>query len=53
MLADHVLVSRSIVAPGDHMVRVKVRGLGSGAVHEIPVSVAEGDLAVVVVTDPR
>ena len=53
MLADHVLVSRTIVEPGDHDVKVRVRGPGFEALREYAVSVPKGGTTVLVVTEPR
>ncbi len=53
MLADHVLVSRTIVEPGDHDVKVRVRGPGFEALREYTVSVPKGGTTVLVVTEPR
>jgi len=52
-LADHVLVSRVSVEPGDHHVKVKVSGAGLEVVREYPVVVPQGGLVVLVVTEPR
>lgn len=53
MLADHVLVSRSAAEPGDHHVKVHVRGPGLDLVREYPVTVPKGGIVVLVVTEPR
>lgn len=53
MLADYVLVSRRVVEPGDHVVKVRVSGPSPAIVRDIPVSVPEHGVVVVVVTEPR
>ena len=53
MLADHVLISREVVEPGDHRVKVQVSGPGLAVVRELPVSVPAHGVVVLVVTVPR
>jgi len=54
MLADHVLISRAIVEPGEHAVSVKITGTGGLKVtRDIPVQVDKGEAVVVIVTEPR
>jgi tetratricopeptide (TPR) repeat protein len=51
-LPGRVLVARVPVPPGEHTVRVDLSGRGGGS-REVPVSVAAGSYAAVVVTEPR
>ncbi len=53
MLADHVLISRAIVEPGEHTVSVSVTGPGLTVRRDFQLTVAKGQAAVVVVTEPR
>jgi hypothetical protein len=53
MLADHVLVSRTSVEPGDHAVRVRITGPGVDVLREYSVNVPAGGATVLVVTEPR
>jgi len=53
MLADHVLVSRQVVEPGEHLVRTLVTGNGLESGREFRVTVPRGRAAVIVVTDPH
>lgn len=50
MLPDHVLVGRLPVTPGAHTVEVSFGGSGG---RTVPVNVADGGYAAVVVTEPR
>ena len=53
MLADHVLVSRAIVEPGEHDVRIHLWGPGLEAGRAFRVTIPRGQIVVLVVTDPR
>jgi hypothetical protein len=53
MLADHVLISRATVEPGEHIVKVNISGGGLKQTREFPVTVEKGNAVVVVVTEPR
>jgi hypothetical protein len=53
LLADHVLISRAVVEPGDHRVEVSVTGPGLSLVREFQITVPEGQAVVVVATEPR
>jgi hypothetical protein len=53
MLADSVWVSRTVVQPGEHDVRVRVTGPGFTTVRNVKASVPEGGVVVVVITEPR
>jgi hypothetical protein len=53
MLGDHVLISRTIVQPGEHHVKVLMQGGGVSGGREFDVTVPRGRAVVVVVTDPR
>ena len=53
MLADHILVSRQAVDPGEHRVAVRLTGSGLDLRREFEVTVPPGGVAVVVVTDPQ
>ncbi len=53
MLADHVLVSRAIVEPGEHDVRIHLWGPGLEAGRAFGVTIPRGQIVVLVVTDPR
>jgi hypothetical protein len=53
MLGDNVLVSRTIVQPGEHHVKVLMQGGGVTGGREFDVTVPRGRAVVVVVTDPR
>jgi len=51
-LPGKILVARVPIAPGRHRVEVRLAGPGGG-VREVPVEVAPGGYAAVVVTEPR
>jgi hypothetical protein len=53
LLADHVLVSRAIVSPGEHRVAVRISGAGFQDLREATVSIPKGGVQVLVVTEPR
>ena len=53
MLADHVLISRAVVAPGEHTVGVSISGPGLKVDRAFQVTLQPGQAAVVVVTEPR
>jgi hypothetical protein len=53
MLADHIMISRTVVKPGTHHVKVLMQGGGVSGGSEFDVTVPKGRAVVVVVTDPR
>jgi hypothetical protein len=53
MLADHILVSRVAVEPGEHVVRVQVTGPGLESGRKFDVRIPKGRTVVLVVTDPH
>jgi hypothetical protein len=53
LLADHVLVSRAIVEPGEHDLKATISGPGLTVLREFRVTVPKGQALVVVVTEPR
>ncbi len=53
MLTDHIAVSRVIVEPGVHHVRIGVRGPGLESGRAFDVTVPRGRSVVLVVTDPH
>lgn len=53
MLADHVWVARAEVDPGEHEVKIRVRGPGFESVRSATTRVRPGGVSVVVITEPR
>jgi hypothetical protein len=53
MLADHIAISRTIVEPGVHHVRIGVTGPGLETGRGFNVTVPRGRIVVIVVTDPH
>jgi hypothetical protein len=53
MLADQVLVSRQVVEPGRHEVRVRVTGSGLDSTRTFTLTLPPGSTAVLVVTEPQ